>query len=333
MKKKIFITGGAGYCGSRLVPILLSKGHEVTVYDSMWFTDEFLPKNEKKLKIIAGDIRDTNLIREHSKNHNIFLHLGCVSNDASFELDEKLSKSVNYDSFEPMVLAAKENGIERFIYASTSSVYGISDQKNVTEDHPKKPITLYSKYKNLCEPLLNKYADENFTCVSYRPATVCGYGPRLRLDVSVNILTNHAYFNNKIIVFGGDQLRPNLHILDYCAAVELLMEASKNKVQKEVYNIGYENMSIMNIAMLVKKVIEKRYPDKKVDIERTESDDNRSYHINSDKIKNELNFIPKHTIEDAINEICDAFEVGKVKNTFEDDIYFNVKRLKNLNIQ
>jgi len=327
--KKIFITGGAGYCGSLLVPQLLSRGHEVTVYDIMYFGNSFLPKDNPKLKVIEGDIRDSAKLEESCKNHEVFISLACISNDASFELDENLSTSVNLDAFEPMVIAAKKSGIKRFIYASSSSVYGVSDKPNVTEDHELVPLTLYNKYKGMCEPLLKKYLSDDFVGVIFRPATVCGYAPRQRLDLSVNILTNHAVNKNKITVFGGDQLRPNLHVQDYCDVVELFINAPAEKIQGETFNVGYQNMSIKDIANLVKKVVEEEFPEKKdIPIITTTSDDNRSYHINSDKIKNALAFIPKHTIEEAIRDLCKAFKQGLLLNSFEDDFYFNVKRLK-----
>lgn len=330
-KKSIFITGGAGYVGSRLVPMLLDKGYVVTVYDILFFGDEFLPKENPNLTVIKGDLRDCNKLKKSCKNHEIFIHLACVSNDASFVLDEKLSTSINLDSFEPMVKASKESGNKRFIYASTSSVYGISEKKDVTEDHPLLPLTLYNKYKGMCEPILFKYTDDNFEGVIFRPATVCGYAPRLRLDLSVNILTNHAVINNKIKVFGGDQLRPNLHIQDYCDCVELLINADKSKIKNEIFNVGYQNLSISNLSQIVKKVVEKEFPEKnQIEIETTSSDDNRSYHINSDKIKNILGFQPKYTIEDAVKELCDSFKKGLIKNSFEDDIFYNIKRMQKI---
>ncbi len=331
-KKNIFITGGAGYCGSRLVPQLLDAGHKVTVYDVLYFGSDFLPTDHPNLKVIQGDIRDAQRLEAECAGHEIFISLACISNDASFELDEALSTSVNMDAFEPMVLAAKKAGISRFIYASSSSVYGVSDQPDVTEDHPLVPLTLYNKYKGLCEPLLKKHTDDTFVGVIFRPATVCGYAPRLRLDLSVNILTNHAVMNNKITVFGGSQLRPNLHIQDYCDVVKLLMEAPAAKVANETFNVGNQNMSIMDIAKLVKQVVEKEFPEKKdLQIVTTPSDDLRSYHINSDKIKNALGFVPKRTVEDAIRDLCAAFKQGLIPMSFEDDRYFNVKRLKRIN--
>ena len=330
-KEKVFVTGGAGYVGSCLVPDLLKNNFEVTIYDIMYFGDNFLPKNNPNLKIIKGDIRDLNKLETSCKDHNYFVHLACISNDTSFALDEKLSKSINFDCFEPIVKAAKNCGVKRFIYASTSSVYGISDAKNVREDHPLVPLTLYNKFKGMCEPILLKHTDENFTGVIFRPATVCGYSPRLRLDLSVNILTNHAVNNGVIKVFGGDQLRPNLHINDYCDAVILLIKVDKEKVKNKIFNIGYQNMSINQLANIVKKVVEKKFPQKKpIKIVKTKSNDNRSYHINSDKIKNELDFIPKRTIENAVEDLCLAFKNNQIKESFTNDFYFNVNRLKNI---
>jgi len=327
----VFITGGAGYIGSLLVPQLLSRGYKVTVYDIMYFGNDFLPKENPNLNIIEGDIRDTAKVLATCKGHDAFVSLACISNDASFELDERLSTSINLDAFEPMVLAAKQAGINRFVYASSSSVYGVSDKPDVTEDHPLVPLTLYNKYKGMCEPLLKKHTDDNFVGVIFRPATVCGYAPRQRLDLSVNILTNHAVNKNKITVFGGDQLRPNLHVQDYCDTVELLLNAPSEKIQNEIFNVGYQNMSIMDIAHLVKKVVQEEFPDKnEIGIITTPSDDNRSYHINSDKIKRILGFQPSHSTEEAIRGLCHAFRDGKLPNSFDDDFYFNVRRLKRL---
>ena len=185
-------------------------------------------------------------------------------------------------------------------------------KKNVTENHPLKPLTLYNKYKGLCEPILFKYTDDNFLGVIFRPATVCGYSPRQRFDVSVNILTNHAINNKKIIVFGGKQLRPNLHIQDYCDVVKLLIKAPKSKIQNQIFNVGHQNLTILQIAKKVKKIVQKRFGYKSIKIEIQKSHDNRSYHINSSKIYKQLKFKPKKNIEDAIKDLCIAF---KKKNT------------------
>jgi nucleoside-diphosphate-sugar epimerase len=331
MSKKVLVTGGAGYVGSLLTPQLLDAGYEVTVYDVMFFGDWFLPKDNPRLKIVSGDIRDTKKIAEALKGQDQVINLACISNDASFELDEKLSTTVNLDAFEPTVIAAKEAGVRRFIYASSSSVYGVSDSPDVTEDHPLVPLTLYNKYKGMCEPLLLKHTTKDFVGVVFRPATVCGYAPRLRLDLSVNILTNHAVTNNRITVFGGAQLRPNLHIQDYVDLCKLLLTVPDEKIANEIFNCGYQNMSIMDLAHMVKRVVGEEFPDKPpIDIVTTPSDDNRSYHINSDKIKRVLGFSPSHSIEEAVRDLCHAFRDGKIPDSMANDRYYNVRTLKKL---
>ena len=242
----ILITGGAGYIGAVLCPYLLDKGHYVRVIDTCYFGSDFLPKNNKNFELIEGDIRDQDLLDKVLNNIEIVIHLACISNDASFVLNEELSTSINLHAFEPLVLKSKKHKVRRFIYASSSSVYGVSE-KNVKEDHPLVPLTLYNKYKGLCEPILKKHIDESFEGVIFRPATVCGYSPRLRLDLSVNILTNHAISNNIIKVFGGEQLRPNLHIMDYVDAVDLFLNAPKEKINSEIFNVGYQNIKIIDL--------------------------------------------------------------------------------------
>jgi len=326
--KTVLVTGGAGYVGNLLVPRLIGAGHNVISYDVMWFDRDTLPKHPN-LKVVEGDIRDTAKLAENLKGVDVVLHLACVSNDPSFELDPTLSETINFQCFEPMVIAAKKAGVQRFVYASSSSVYGVSDQPNVTEEHPLLPLTLYNKFKGMCEPLLFKHMSNDFTCVTIRPATVCGYSPRTRLDLSVNILTNHAVSNGKITVFGGAQMRPNLHIGDMVDSYECVMEAPHEKVQGQIFNIGFQNMTISDIAKVVKSVVEKEFPGRPpIEIVTTPSNDNRSYHINSDKVTRVLGFRPKRNIEDAVRDLCHAFKLGKLPNSMTDDWYFNVKTMK-----
>jgi nucleoside-diphosphate-sugar epimerase len=330
MQNSVVVTGGAGYCGSRLVPQLLRQGYKVTVFDALYFGSDFLPLEHPNLQVVEGDIRNTKHLSSVFESNNIVVNLACISNDASFELNESLSTSVNMDAFEPMVIAAKKSGIKRFIYASSSSVYGVSNQSDVREDHPLLPLTLYNKYKGMCEPLLRKHTDQNFVGVIFRPATICGYAPRQRFDLSVNILVNLAINNRKITVFGGSQMRPNLHIQDYCDVIELFMTAEAAKIQDQIFNVGYQNLTISEIALMVKRIVEDEFPGKPIEIETTSTNDNRSYHINSDKIAKKLGFKPKYTIENAIVELCSAFRQGKFPQSLTDDRYFNVKRLKRI---
>ena len=331
MFEKVLITGGAGYVGSVLTPQLLDAGYKVTVYDILYFGADHLP-DHPNLTVIEGDIRDTAKLAQAFQGQDAVLHLACISNDASFELDEALSTSTNLDCFEPMVVAAKDAGVRRFVYCSSSSVYGVSDEPDVTEEHPLVPLTLYNKYKGMCEPQLFKHMSDDFTCVTIRPATVCGYGPRLRLDLSVNILTNHAITNRKITVFGGAQLRPNLHINDMCDLYELMLNAPAEKIQGETFNAGYQNHSIAEIAEIVRKVVSEEMPElAPIEIVTTPSDDNRSYHINSDKIDRVLGFRAKRSIEDAVRDLCNAFKAGKIPNSMDDDGYYNVRLMKVLN--
>lgn len=328
---KVFIPGGAGYVGCVLVPQLLDAGYELTVYDIMYFGSHGLP-DHPNLSIVEGDIRDAGHYARAVASHDAVVSLGCISNDASFELDQDLSTSTNMHAFEPMVVAAKEAGVKRFVYCSSSSVYGVSDEPDVTEDHPLVPLTLYNKYKGMCEPLLFKHMSGDFECITLRPATVCGYSPRTRLDVSVNILTNHAITNRKITVFGGDQMRPNLHINDMCDLYQLVLELPGEKIQGETFNAGYQNMTINDIAETVKRVVMEEFPELgEIEIERTPSDDNRSYHINSGRIKERIGFEARRSVEDAVRDLCQAFRDGRLPDSLQDDIYFNVRRLKRLN--
>lgn len=324
--KRIFVTGGAGYVGSVLVPKLLALKYKVTVLDLMLYGSEVLNDHPNLVKI-KGDIRDRELLSKTLPGHDVVIHLACISNDPSFELNPDLGKSINLDAFEPLVRISKESGVNRFIYASSSSVYGIKESPEVTEDMELEPLTDYSKFKAMCEKILMKYQSDNFTTVTIRPATVCGYGKRLRLDLTVNILTNNAINNRKITVFGGVQKRPNIHIEDMADAYILMLEVPKDKIAGKIYNVGFENFSVSEIAEMVKNII-----GDDIEIVTSPSNDLRSYHISSRKILNELGFKPKRNIEDAVRDLKEAFDRGDIPDSMNNEKYFNVKLMKNIEL-
>ena len=323
---KVFITGGAGYVGAVMVPHLLEEGYQVTVLDLMIYGEHVLQKH-RKLTTIKGDIRDQELLKKIIPGHDIVIHLACISNDPSFELNPDLGKSINLDAFRPLVEISKNSNVKRFFYASSSSVYGIKDEPNVHEDMELEPLTDYSIFKADCEKILAEYQSNDFTTATIRPATVCGYSPRQRLDVVVNILTNLAYHKREISIFGGAQLRPNIHIKDMVEAYMVLMRAPKEKIAGKIYNAGYENHSVKNIAETVKNTV-----GDDVKLVTSHSDDNRSYHVSSKKIQTELGFKAKHTIKDAVTDLCEAFDRGLLPNSLEDEMYFNIKRMQKINL-
>jgi nucleoside-diphosphate-sugar epimerase len=324
--KNILVIGGGGYVGTYLVDQLIKNNYLVTVFD-LFIYGNFL-ENNHNLNIIKGDIRDLQFLKRIVKNFDCIIHLACISNDPSFDLNPQLGKSINFDPFEDLIKISKDKGVKRFIYASSSSVYGVKVEKDVDENSSLEPLTDYSKYKALCEDVLLKYNDKDFTCCVLRPATVCGHSKRQRLDLVVNILTNLAYNKKEVSIYGGEQLRPNINIKDMCNAYLFLIKQPKKLISGEVFNIGFENYSVNALCDLVTKNIKH-----KVLIKRLKSDDNRSYHISSKKIQKKLGFSNYYNIEDAIIELINIFKKKILIDPLNNEIYFNIKRMKSLGLK
>ena len=325
--RTILVTGGAGYVGSKLVPKLIETGYRVKVYDTFWFGKNIFKSlnGNSFLELIEADIRDINKLKSSLTGCTDVIHLACISNDPSYDLNPKLGEEVNFSSFEPLVESARKSGVQRFIYASSSSVYGVKEEENVTEKLSLNPLTDYSKYKAICEPILLEKASNSFVTTVVRPATLCGYAPRQRLDLSVNILTNHAVNERLIRVFGGDQYRPNLHIDDMCDAYLYLLDQPVNLINGEIFNIGAENMTIKEISELV--AVEIGQP---LEIRVESTPDNRSYRVSSDHIKEKIGFVPKLGVREAVRDLKNAFDLGLLRNSLTDSKYFNLKRMNDI---
>ncbi len=309
---KIIVTGGCGYIGTNLTNALIEKGHKVIVVDVMWFGNYL--KAHKNLSLIQADIRDIEKIPMDGIDS--IIHLANIANDPTGDLNSKLTWEVNALASKFLIEKAIEYGAKQFIYASSGSVYGIKDELEVTEDLPLLPISDYNKSKMISERVLMSYKDK-ITLQIIRPATVCGYSPRMRLDLSVSMLTMQALTKGRITVFGGQQTRPNIHMNDmigvYLHFLELGTKASG------IYNAGFENISILEMA---NKVTEHE----PADIEITESNDPRSYRQNSDKLFG-TGFTQKYSFEDGIKDVIEAYNLGKLK---DEDRYYNIRAMKEL---
>lgn len=319
---KIAITGGAGYVGSQLVPYLLSKGHQITVLDTFWFGDH-LPADPNLIRV-KGDIRNTSDLTKAFKGQEAVIHLACVSNDPSFDMNPDLGQSINYTCFKNILKTVKNEDVKRFIYASSSSVYGISDDPNVTEDTKKKPLTDYSKFKLACEMEIQAYGCGG-TWTIVRPATVCGYAFRQRLDLVVNTLTIQALVNKRITMTGREQKRPNINIMDMCRAYDFILNEPEVFMNKRIYNVGFENLSLIDIANLVKSTLD----DPKIEIVEIPNDDPRSYHINSDKFLR-AGFEPMYSVKQAIQSIQSNYR--RWKDPINNPEFYNIKKMGELRL-
>jgi nucleoside-diphosphate-sugar epimerase len=314
---RILVTGGAGYLGARLIPDLVLN-HDVIVYDTCWF---YKPDERRNLTIVKADIRNIDAMAAALVGVDTVIHLACISNDASFMLNPAFSTEINYFAFLNLLRSSRKLGVKRFILASSSSVYGISDLTDVTESAPCAPLTRYSSLKLMCEEALWEYQREDFACVAVRPATLCGYSPRMRFDLMVNSMLNQAVRTSTIKVSGGDQYRANLHIDDMCSVYKLLIEAPVEKIAGHIFNVGHENLTVRQIAQLVAGHVA-------ATIEFAPSADQRSYRINSDKLYDVLGFRASRLTERAISEMCERFLCGEWKDSLINPVYMNVDQYR-----
>ncbi len=329
MSRNVCVIGGAGYVGAVLVPELLQAGHRVTVFDLFIDGADVFDavKDNANLKLVKGDVRTISSVEAALKGCDAVIHLACISNDPSFELDPQLGKSINLDSFRPIVRAAKAAGVKRFVFASSSSVYGIKEGVEVTEDLSLEPLTDYSRFKAMCEDILAEERAPGFVTCVLRPATVCGYSPRQRLDVIVNILTNHAVHLGKVKIMGGAQLRPNVHIEDMCRAYLLSLELPDDAVDGTCFNVGERNHSVAKLAEIVQSNVGPH-----VTAETVPTNDNRSYHVSSERIRQAWGFTPRYSIDDAVKGLVGAFAAGKLPDAMSHPRYFNIKRMQELKL-
>lgn len=315
--RRILLIGGGGYVGSVLAQKLLALRHSISVLDTFWFGRRALTESvrpDAPLFLYEGDIRHCDL-QSIMNGCDTVVHLACISNDPSFELDPQLGRSINYDAFLRVLDAAQKAGVRRFIYASSSSVYGIKpDGVDVTEELPLEPITDYSKFKAFCEMELRLVPQNKMEWVILRPATVCGYSPRLRLDLTVNILTLAALTKRKITVFGGTQKRPNIHIQDMADAYVRMIGEPHETIGGKTFNVGAENLTVAQIARIVQEEVEGMagYGKNSVAIETTPTNDLRSYHVSSEKIRRCLGWQPRFGVRDAVRDLCGAYMRGDI---------------------
>lgn len=327
--KTVMITGGFGYVGSRLTPLLLDSGYNVTVLDLCLYGEQGLDDLKKRsdwselqnrLRFVKGDIRDPEAIQQALEGADAVIHLAAISNDPTGQMDEVLTKQVNFDAVGVLVKMAKQAGVKRFINASSSSVFGVKDESDIKEFLEPEPITYYSKYKALAEWIVKAAAADDFITTSIRPATICGYSPRQRFDLTVNKLTADGLTKKVITVHGGEQRRPNLAMTDMIQFYKHLLSADPKLVNGQVFNFGFQNMKVIEIAECIKGELS----DLDVEIKVTDTLDKRDYHISSQKLLDRLHYQPVGSIEKEVANLRKAIE-EKIIDDVDADTWYNMK--------
>lgn len=309
--KKILVTGGSGYQGVKLIEKLISNNFEVINIDRGLFGNYFIKhKNVKNYKLDLLKIDKINL-----RGVNACIHLACIANDPMVDLKPAFSWETSVLGTKLLMDQLLKFKVKKVIYASSGSVYGVKKEKKVHENLKLEPLSTYNKVKMVTEKIIKSY-DDKINSVILRPATVCGFAPRMRLDLTVNLLTFQALKNKKITVFGGSQKRPNIHIDDLIDAYIFFLNKKVSKT--EVYNLGFENFSILQIAKRIRSLIPSKIVIKK------NTNDKRSYNLDSSKIL-KTGFKPKKNITNAIHELQSLFNSNKLKNKPN---YHSIKWLK-----
>ena len=325
-QSKILLVGGGGYVGVELQRLLAESNYQVRVLDTFWYPEgkwNNLDGNfVKNIEYIDGDIRDNEVVRKALSGMDACIHLACISNDPSYELNPNLAKSINFDAFTMFVDEVNKSSVKTLIYASSSSVYGVKEEENVTEELICEPLTDYSKYKVMCEEVALTSISKDICLTIVRPSTVCGYSRRQRFDLVVNVLTLSALTNSVINVDGGDQFRPNLHIKDMIASYKLLLESNPKIIDRKIYNIAGENLTVLRIAEKVQSQMKES-----CEIKVFPVIDQRSYRVSGKKIESEIGFIPKYSVDEAINDLKEAFYLGKFLNV-KSESFYNIKQMK-----
>ncbi|MFG1610262.1 NAD-dependent epimerase/dehydratase family protein [Actinoplanes sp. NPDC049265] len=325
---RVLITGGAGYIGSVLTRRLLNNGLRVRVFDARFFGDGLSGEEHPLLENVHGDIRDVDLYRAALDGVDTVVHLAAVANDPSFDLDPALGRSVNYEALDHVMRLAKESGVKRFVYASSASVYGVSERPEVDEAHPLIPITDYNRYKAMGEEILFPLTGDTFETVAVRAATVSGVSTRQRLDLTVNMLTAQAVLAGEITVFGGTQYRPNIHVEDLVTAYQrLVLDASLGALNARPLNVGNENMTVGAIAELIARRVGIR-TGADVALRRTPTDDVRSYRLTSNRLTTVLGVTPRYDVADACDDVAEAILDGRTPGALTDPRYYNVRWMK-----
>ena len=329
--KTILITGGFGYVGSRLTPKLLAEGYRVKVLDLCLYGEHGLQEIEKQtpdllknLDWTRGDLRDPNAIDKAVSGVDTVIHLAAISNDPTGDIDEVLTRQVNFDAVGLLVMKAKSAGVKRFINASSSSVFGARTESEINELLEPAPITYYSKYKMLSEWIINGASSRDFVTVNVRPATICGYSPRQRFDLTVNKLTADAVMKRVITVHGGSQRRPNIGMEDMVNLYSQLIQENAEKINGRTFNFGFENLKVIEIAQL----IQSQLSDLNVKINVTETQDLRDYHITSKKILETLGYKSVSSIKAEVNALRAKLEAGYYGKNIDDDRFYNMKAMK-----